>query len=180
MFRRNWIQRYSQPPSFAFGDEIVQSWDTAAKTSPDNDWSVCTTWLRRQGNHYLLHVHRERLNYPALRAKAVELARTYEPRMVLVEEAGVGMGLVPELRDAGVNVWPVKAVDSKEVRASLQTATFEGGRVYLPRRASWLDAFEAELFAFPGGRHDDQVDSAVQALAYKHIGTVTRTLAIPM
>jgi phage terminase large subunit-like protein len=42
----------------------------------------------------------------------------------------------------------------------------EGGRVYLPRQALWLDAFEAEQFAFPGGRHDDQVDSAVQALAY--------------
>ncbi|UVK55343.1 terminase family protein [Mesorhizobium sp. AR02] len=64
MFQRAWIQRYSNAPSFTFGDEIIQSWDTAAKTSPDNDWSVCTTWLRREGNHYLLHVHRERLNYP--------------------------------------------------------------------------------------------------------------------
>jgi predicted phage terminase large subunit-like protein len=180
MFQRAWIQRYSQAPSFSFGDEIVQSWDTATKTSPDNDWSVCTTWLRRAGNHYLLHVFRERLNYPGLRAKAVELARRFDPRMVLVEDTGVGMGLVPELREAGVNVWPVKAIDSKEVRASLQTATFEGGRVYLPKQAPWLDAFEAELFSFPGGRHDDQVDSAVQALAYQHIGTVTRTIAIPM
>ncbi|UVK55347.1 phage terminase large subunit [Mesorhizobium sp. AR02] len=110
----------------------------------------------------------------------MELARRYEPLMVLVEDTGVGIGLVPELRNEGVNVWPVKAVDSKEVRASLQTAMFEGGRVYFPKQATWLDAFEAELFAFPGGRHDDQVDSVVQALAYKPIGSVTRTIAIPM
>jgi len=39
--------------------------------------------------------------------------------MVLVEEAGVGMGPIPELRDAGLNVWPIKAIDSKEFFASL-------------------------------------------------------------
>ena len=39
--------------------------------------------------------------------------------------------------------------------------------VLFPRSATWLDALEAELFAFPGGRHDDQVDSISQALGHE-------------
>jgi hypothetical protein len=36
--------------------------------------------------------------------------------------------------------------------------------VFFPERAPWLPELEAELFAFPGSRHDDQVDSISQAL----------------
>jgi hypothetical protein len=34
----------------------------------------------------------------------------------------------------------------------------------LPERATWLPDLEAELFVFPGSRHDDQCDSISQAL----------------
>jgi predicted phage terminase large subunit-like protein len=43
---------------------------------------------------------------------------------------------------------------------------FENGFVYLPERAVWLATLEDELFAFPGSRHDDQVDSISQALKH--------------
>jgi hypothetical protein len=35
----------------------------------------------------------------------------------------------------------------------------EAGSVLLPRDADFLDEFLSEIVAFPGGRHDDQVDS---------------------
>jgi phage terminase large subunit-like protein len=41
--------------------------------------------------------------------------------------------------------------------------------------APWLPILEAELFSFPGGRHDDQVDSISQALA--HTGGYDSTLS---
>jgi hypothetical protein len=44
------------------------------------------------------------------------------------------------------------------------SAKFESGLVFLPKGAPWLADFEAELFAFPGARHDDQCDSVSQAL----------------
>jgi predicted phage terminase large subunit-like protein len=44
------------------------------------------------------------------------------------------------------------------------SALFEAGQVFLPMRAPWLPDLEAELFAFPGSRHDDQIDSISQAL----------------
>jgi phage terminase large subunit-like protein len=39
--------------------------------------------------------------------------------------------------------------------------------VWFPKYASWLAVLEAELFAFPNGRHDNQVDSITQALAHE-------------
>ena len=30
-----------------------------------NDWSVCTTWLLQDGKYHLVHVSRERLDYPS-------------------------------------------------------------------------------------------------------------------
>ena len=39
--------------------------------------------------------------------------------------------------------------------------------MFFPDWAPWLDELEAELFAFPGSRHDDQVDSISQALSHE-------------
>jgi hypothetical protein len=47
---------------------------------------------------------------------------------------------------------------------AVASAEFEAGQVFLPERADWLPDLEAELFAFPGGRHDDRCDSISQAL----------------
>jgi phage terminase large subunit-like protein len=38
---------------------------------------------------------------------------------------------------------------------------------YWPNEAPSLPDLEAEVFAFPNARHDDQVDSISQALAYE-------------
>jgi len=53
---------------------------------------------------------------------------------------------------------------------SIQSANFEAGLVHLPENAPWLADFEAELFAFPGSRYDDQIDSVSQALAHTFRG----------
>ena len=46
MFKRDWVGRYDYLPEQGPGDEILQSWDTASKDGPANDWSVCVTWRR--------------------------------------------------------------------------------------------------------------------------------------
>ena len=38
--------------------------------------------------------------------------------------------------------------------------------MHLPTEAHWLAAYLRELTIFPAGRHDDQVDSTAQALAW--------------
>jgi hypothetical protein len=43
MVKRNWIKRYTELPPTSEQLFILQSWDTASKGGPENDWSVCTT-----------------------------------------------------------------------------------------------------------------------------------------
>ena len=52
------------------------------------------------------------------------------------------------------------------MRLHAQTATIENGFVWLPEEAPWLADYLAGFAAFPRGRHDDQVDSTAQALAW--------------
>jgi predicted phage terminase large subunit-like protein len=56
---------------------------------------------------------------------------------------------------------------SKIARMSVESAKFEVGLVLFPSRAPWLEDLEDELFSFPHGRHDDQVDSISQALGHQ-------------
>ena len=52
----------------------------------------------------------------------------------------------------------------------VQAAKFEAGLVHFSKNARYLPDLLAELLAFPNGKHDDQVDSISQALAYEFSG----------
>jgi predicted phage terminase large subunit-like protein len=167
MIRRGWVRRYTVLPEADAGQVILQSWDTASKGGPDNDWSVCTTWRQtRDQQWYLLDVWRKRVDYPTLRTNVEEHARIWKAEQVLIEESGTAIGLIEELRFRVSGVIPIRPDQDKISRMSMTSATFEAGQVHLPERAPWLADFEAELFAFPGSRHDDQVDSVSQALLH--------------
>ena len=85
----------------------------------------------------------------------------------LVEDKASGQSLIQELkRDTRLPVRAIKADTDKISRTYAITPTCEAGRVHLPERAPWLNDFLDELMMFPGGPHDDQVDSMTQALAY--------------
>lgn len=57
-------------------------------------------------------------------------------------------------------------VDSKAFRFDGVSPMFQAGEVLLPEAAIWLPDYERELLTFPGGAHDDQVDSTSQYLAW--------------
>jgi predicted phage terminase large subunit-like protein len=166
MIKRSWIQRYTHLPPSHERPLILQSWDTASKGGPENDFSVCTTWsVTRDRRWYLVDVWRRRVDYPALKAAVRNLGRTHGAKRVLVEDAGAGTSLVQELLGEVNGILAVKPDRDKISRMAVVSAKFESGLVFLPERAPWLPDLEAELFAFPGGRHDDQCDSVSQALA---------------
>ena len=52
------------------------------------------------------------------------------------------------------------------MRLTAQAAHFHAGVVHFPEEAPWLGELMVELLGFPGVRHDDQVDSISQALAF--------------
>jgi len=166
MIKREWVRRYDQLPAPS-SPHVIQSWDTAMKEGGQNDFSVCTTWRHHQKERYLIHVLRGRFDYPTLRARAIEYARTHGANKILIEDAGVGTPLVAELKHAGLPAIGIVPDRDKVTRMSIQSGKFESGQVLFPNQAPWLADLEAELFAFPNGPHDDQVDSISQALAHE-------------
>jgi predicted phage terminase large subunit-like protein len=167
LVKADWFRRYSRADLPLHFDEVIQSWDTASTISEWSDWTVCTTWGRLGQSIYLLHVHRERLLFPDLVRAVRRLAERFEAHVVLIEDHASGTQLLQVLREAGFGKGrAVKPVGDKEMRMTNQTALLESGRVFAPAEADWVQEYLRELLVFPNGKHDDQVDSTSQALAY--------------
>ena len=167
LVQREWFRTYSRRPDKELGDRVVQSWDTASKTSPTNDFSVCTTGLIRKSDCYILDVVRKRLEFPELRQQVLEQARIWKPKAILIEDAGIGGALIQDLaRESGIRPIGIHPEREKVVRLEGVSAMIEAGHVLLPESAAWVGDFLAEILAFPNARHDDQVDSLSQFLGY--------------
>lgn len=95
--KREWLKTYEAAPART-SLHITQSWDTAPKGDPRADYSVCTTWGERNGQHCLLDVYREQLDFPDLIRAVVALHRRFQPNAVLIEEQGSGISLIQILR----------------------------------------------------------------------------------
>jgi len=166
VIHRDRVVRYNHLPQPTPSSMLFQCWDTAARDSESSDYSACSTWLYHDKRYYLVHMLRERFEYQTLKIRAITHARDFRAKVVLVEETELGIALASELKAAGLQAITVKPHASKRTRLFIQAEKFHNGTVLLPAQASWLPALEDELFSFPHARHDDQVDSISQALAY--------------
>jgi predicted phage terminase large subunit-like protein len=166
IFKRDWWRFYSSPITVSW-NRIVQSWDTAFKTGTENDFSVCTTWGVSETGYYLLHLWRERVEFPELKRVVASLAEQWKPNAILVEDKASGQSLLQELKiSTALPIITVKVDSDKQTRAQAVTPLMESGRVFIPESASWARDFVEEMAAFPNGIHDDVVDSTTQALNY--------------
>ncbi len=160
MIKREWLRYCDAPPRDS--GRVTLSFDTATKDNTENDYSVCTVWLDVQDRHHLINVWRDKVNFPTLRRKVLDLIDVFRPHAVLIEDAGSGSALIQELHSRGVPAIARKAKDPKVVRLNSASAFIESALMWLPKEAPWLDNLEAELLGFPGARYDDQVDSLSQ------------------
>jgi predicted phage terminase large subunit-like protein len=178
LIKREWWKTWekSSPPPC---DYIIQSYDTAFLKTQTSDYSAITTWgvfypEGRIGEEMyngdvahliLLDSVKERLEFPELKRKALELYEYWEPDTVIIESKGSGTPLTQELRRIGIpvqNFTPSKGAD-KVARVNSCTPLFESGMVWRPDQP-WADEMVEECVAFPAGDHDDLVDSMSQAI----------------
>jgi predicted phage terminase large subunit-like protein len=130
-------------------------------------FAVCTTWGLKGSRFYLIDVLRKKLSYPELKRAVVEQDRLFRPETIVIEDKASGTQLIQDLIDGGLShVVRHAPGGDKVMRLHAQTATIENGFVLLPDEAPWLAVYLAEMTAFPAGRHDDQVDSTAQVLAW--------------
>jgi predicted phage terminase large subunit-like protein len=167
IFKREWWRHYTAPPPHSEITRTVVSVDSAFKAGEDNDYTAITVWAETESAFYLFHAWRDRIEFPDLKRKVIEIANAWNAYAVLIEDKASGQSLIQELdRDTALPVVPVKAIGDKVSRAVGVTAIIEAGKVLLPVSAGWRDDFMEEVSTFPGSRHDDYVDSMVHALRY--------------
>lgn len=145
---------------------VFSTVDLAASVRTTADYSVVMTFGRAPGDRLLLlDVDRARREGPDVIPAIRRAVAKWGARTVWIERVGFQLALVQDARRQGIPVRELAADRDKVARALPATAALEGGRVFLPREASWLRDFETELLAFPNGPHDDQVDSFAYGVA---------------
>jgi hypothetical protein len=170
--REMWkIWEKDTPPECDF---IIQSWDTAFEKSNRADYSACTTWgvfYKTNSDGFdvahiiVLDAYKERLEFPELKAKAMELYKEWKPDACIVEKKAAGAPLIYEMRRMGIPLQeytPGKGSD-KIARVNAISDLFASGFVWCPD-TRWAEELMEECASFPNGEHDDLVDSTSQAL----------------
>ena len=171
LVKREWWQTWEgdTPPQCEY---IIQSWDTAFTKNERSDYSACTTWgvfykneNPDDSNIILLDAFKARMEFPELKAKAMEMYKEWEPDAFIIEAKASGAPLIYELRSMGIPVsefTPTRGND-KISRMNSVTDLFASGKVWAPARR-WAEEVIEEMAAFPNSDHDDLVDSSTQAL----------------
>lgn len=175
---------YFTKPMFRFRDDfaelegmnIIQTWDLAITEKKVNDWTVGTTVaVDHTDRMHVLEQRRFRTNdagriidemidmyvkYPTVAGFGVEdgqIWRTMKPLLIRrMEERRV---YIP-LDDERMKLSPVT---DKLVRARPLQGRMQIGKVTFPRGQEWVDVFMKEALRFPGGTHDDTIDSLAWA-----------------
>lgn len=167
---------------------IIQSWDCAQTGKDASNPSACTTWgvfghadpkTGHETQHLiLLDALAERMEFPALKDRALKEYRYWKPDMFVIEGRSAGQPLIYELRSMGIPVTeyaPTRG-NGKPVRVAAVADLFRSGYVWYPERRFKQFAEEViEQFAwFPNGEFDDLVDSSTQALLMFRQGGLVR------
>lgn len=174
ILKREWWRpfRPAETPPF---DWVIQSWDTAFKTGQANDWSACVTIGLAGSGFYLLDCWRDRVEFPRLERAVRDQAARWTPDEIVVEDAASGQSLIQQLRrdvvwegvaDPGPTL-PIVAFRpdrDKVARVNAVSPYLEGGRVFVPTDAPWVDGLVEEAASFPFGAHDDRVDALTMGL----------------
>ena len=116
-------------------------------------------------NIILLDAVNEKLEFPELKQRTLELYHAYEPDSFLIEAKAAGLPLIQELRATGVPVMdytPSRGQD-KISRVNAVSDIFANGIVWRPE-TRWAEEVVEQCAAFPQGAHDDLVDTTTLAL----------------
>jgi len=187
LFHRDWFRsfRMSSVGTFDLGGRIIeadtaqvfQTVDLAVSTATSADYTVVGTFaLTPKSELLVLDILRLRLESPDLIGLLRRGYEKWRPGFIGIERAGYGLMLIQQARRAGLPITELIADTDKVSRAMPAAARMEGGDVYFLEGAPWREDFEAELLAFPNGRHDDMVD----VLSYAITQTVKGSGAVWM
>lgn len=160
-----WLKISDILPEMAHAHK-ARIWDLAA-TADGGDWTVGLHMAHLQSiNHtYITNVIRRRLSSDGVLSlmRQTAIADGVDTQIYVEQEPGSsGKMAIEHIKNVVLpefNVIEVPSSDGKIVRAQPFLAACEAGRVSLVK-ANWNDEYIKEFGMFPGGPHDDQMDTS--------------------
>jgi predicted phage terminase large subunit-like protein len=131
---------------------------SSTKTSADNT-AICIGARFPDGRMLIEEMQYGRWEVPHTRKRLIDIWLSGRVQYIGVETANAGIGIIQDLRAAGVSVKELKAEKDKVQRATPLQIALDSGRVYRPDHAPWFVEVAHEMAQFPTGKHDDCVDA---------------------
>lgn len=186
IFQQEWFKLWPWDKEFPAFDMVFMSIDGAFSVKNTADDSCILTlglWRATEGSPkysvMVLDCFMEKVAYPTLRDEVlVWYGNKYgmtEKSVdgIIIEDKASGSALIPDLRRAGVTVYPYNPGGlDKVARANLVSHLVRDGYFWMPESRkrkgyvmSWLSRGFEQLSFFPSVKNDDFVDATTQALS---------------
>jgi predicted phage terminase large subunit-like protein len=167
MIKRNWWVPLKECPIPLF---ILNVWDTAVKEKQQNDFSVGLCIVKHAKGYHFKAMTRGQMRFSSLKIAVKNRFDIDHANAVLVEDKSSGQQVTQELQDETaipvINPSPDFQKMDKVSRCNMVQPLWEAGRIsYDPDMEGAADMIE-EFASFPGGAHDDIVDSGVHGVYY--------------
>lgn len=140
--------------------------DLAVTQKSKSDYSVfIVSGVDDEGNVHIRHIIRERMDSLTICDTFMDLARQYDPFLVVTEKGLIANSILPLLKakmsEEGFffNMELIASSVDKVQRAQAFRARARAGRIKVDKKADWWPDLEDELLKFPRAQHDDQVDA---------------------
>ena len=150
--------------------------DTASVLSGDYTCILVVEIREADYKIFIRDIYRGRVEFSALIHEIKRMIDRWQYNLVsvVIENKSSGIQAIQTLRESSDSNLANLIVEynpkgSKEERARIQSVWAEKHRIVLPppnENYPWLAAFEQELYDFPNGAHDDQIDALCMAIDY--------------
>lgn len=178
LIMKDWFRNYDVLPQKLTNFRITADTAVSAKQTADN--SVLILTAQSCGNMYVLDVLKGKWQMPQLQTNTIDFMASYRRKYpntlfkgLFIEAKASGQSLLQTLRqNTKLPVIDIQPKGDKVLRVQQVLPYMQGGRVYLPRQASWKADFLDELARFSptmSHKHDDQVDALVYAMHQVYI-----------
>lgn len=153
---------YEKPPATY---RVCIGLDLAYTAKTQAHYSVAVVLAEHEGSYYVLDVCRLQVQAQVFAERLKALAAKYARPRFHWYVSTTEQGIAQLMKAQGINVEARIAKADKFVRAQPVAAKWNAGKVLVPARAAWADAFMSELASFTGinDAHDDQVDALASA-----------------
>lgn len=164
--KRTWFRYWKTLPVFT---RMVISCDLAFKEGQDTSFVAMHVYGIHGNDYYLVDRVHERMNYPDTRRAFMRLCTRWpQARQKIIEDKANGPALEADLRKTISGIVLIPKNKDKVECLHAATPPLESGHVYFPDPIvyPWAQEVIDEMVNFPRAKHDDDVDTYSQFIAF--------------